>query len=175
MPASGISQIEYHRNQRTEVPIHVRVCSSGHPPRFQRLVVGAAVDATGGAGFGDDEFGEFGEVGFEVGPDPECEVFAGGVFESGHFIEVVVVELFPEWFEGFGDIGVVHDPAVLGVAFSADHDFDLEAVSVEASAFVLLRNIGQVVCGLKLEGFAQVEFHEYRDFVFGVIIPNRSR
>jgi len=114
----------------------------------------AAIDATRGASFGDDDFGELREFGLQAPPDPGGDVLAGGVFEAGDFVEIMVVQLFPERLEGPGDVGVIHEPAELGVAFAGDDDFSLEAVAVQAAAFVRLGEVRQQVRGFKLEGFA---------------------
>jgi len=47
----------------------------------------------------------------------------------------------------------------LGVARAADDDFDLEAMTVEASAFVVWGQVRQEVGGLELEGFAEFDIH----------------
>ena len=97
-----------------------------------RLVVGAGVDGSAGARFFDDDAREVGEGGFEALPDPAGEDFAGGVFEAGDVVEVVVVELVVERAEGGVEVGEVADPAEGGVDVAADVDFDAEGVAVQA-------------------------------------------
>ena len=110
-----------------------------------------AVDALGGAGFGDDNLLEDGKSGFQLVPDPFGDVLAGGVFETGDFIEVMVVQLLPVGFEGLGNFRVVDQPAQLLVAVAFDHDLGAEAVAVKAAALVVFRQVRQQVCGFELE------------------------
>ena len=116
------------------------------------------VNAAGGAGFGDDDFGELGELGFEAVPDPDGDVFAGGVFEARDVVEIAVVELFPERFEGVRDVRVIHDPAELGIAFAVDDDFGAEAVAMEAAAFVALGQMREEMGGFELKRLTELEF-----------------
>jgi hypothetical protein len=108
----------------------------------------------GGAGFGDEDFGEEREAGLEAVPDPDGDMLAGGVFEAGNFIEVAVIELFPERAEGGGDLGVIDQPAEFGIAGAADDEVDFEAMAVETAAFVRGRQFGEEMGGFELEGFA---------------------
>jgi hypothetical protein len=54
-----------------------------------------------------------------------------------------VVELLPERAKRLGDVRVVDQPAELGIAFASDDDFGLEAVAVQAPAFVVRRQLRQ--------------------------------
>ena len=45
-----------------------------------------AIHAAGGAGFGNDDFCEQRQTRFQVSPNPDRDVFAGGIFEPGNFI-----------------------------------------------------------------------------------------
>jgi|GEM_PF-2122802 len=125
----------------------------------RRLGLGTVVDAAGGAGFGDNDFGEDGEGRFQLVPDPMGDDFAGGIFETRNFIEITMVELFPDGFEEAGEFGVIDEPAQFGIGFAADGDFDLETVAVEASAFMAEWELGKQVSGLELEGFAEFDVH----------------
>ncbi len=69
-----------------------------------------------------------------------------------------MVDALPDGTKGFGDFGVIHDPAELGIALALDGDLDLEAVAVKAAAFVGGGKVGQQVGGFELKCFAQ--FHE---------------
>ncbi len=114
----------------------------------------AAEDALGGAGFGHDDFREEWQMRFESVPDPDGDLFAGGVFEAGDFVEVTMIELFPEWPEGGGDVGVIDEPAELRITEAGDDDLDFEAMSVQAAALVVGGQLGEEMGGLELEGFA---------------------
>ena len=69
-------------------------------------------------------------------PNPDSDVFASWIFQSGHLVKIKVVELFPDRLEDCFDVSIVHDPAELWVARAVDRDFDFETVAVEAAAFV---------------------------------------
>jgi hypothetical protein len=122
----------------------------------------AAIDTLCGTGFGDDDFGQVRELGFQLFPDPDGHIFARWIFQAGNFVEVMVVELFPERLEGGGDVGVIHEPAEFGIALAGDDDFRRETVAVEAAAFVGLRQMRQQMGGFELEGFAQLNVHKVR-------------
>src|SRR5438552_243692 len=64
----------------------------------------SAIDTPRRTGFGHNYLRQQRESGFEFLPDPDGNVFAGGVFETGNFVEIKMVQLFPDWMEGFGDI-----------------------------------------------------------------------
>ncbi len=125
----------------------------------RRLGLGTVVDAAGGAGFGDYDFGENGEGRFQLVPDPVGDDLAGGILETRNFVKIAMVELFPDGFEEAGEFGVIHEPAQFGIGFTADCDFDLETVAVEASALMAERELGQQVSGFELEGLAEFDVH----------------
>jgi hypothetical protein len=116
-----------------------------------------AVDALGGAGFGNDHFFQQRQLRLELFPNPERDIFAGRIFQAGNFVEIIMIKLFPKWFEGVADVGVVHDPSEFFVARPFDRDFDFETVTVQTAAFVRLRQIGQEMRGFELKCFP--EFH----------------
>lgn len=133
----------------------------------------AAINRAGGAGFRHDDFHQEGKFGLQFSPNPDCDVFAGGIFEAGNFVEVVVVQLFPNRLEGGGDVRVIHEPAVFGIAFTRDDDFDFEAVAVEPAAFVGPGQTRQQMRGFKLKGFTQFDFHKV-DFAWRLMPQSRS-
>lgn len=107
----------------------------------------------------DDDGGEEGEGGFEVVVDPHGDDFAGGVGEAGDVVEVVVVELFDEGFDGFFDVAVVDEVAFGGIDGAGDDDVEAEGMAVEAAAFMAVGEGGEVVGGLEVEGFGQANVH----------------
>jgi len=119
-----------------------------------------AIDTAGGAGFGDDHLGEERELRLELPPNPGGDELTGGVLEARDVVEVAVVQFGPDRLEGTGDVSVIHEPAERGVARAGDGDLNLEAVAVEAAAFVGLRQARQQVGGLKLKGFAEFDVHK---------------
>jgi hypothetical protein len=117
----------------------------------------AGVDGSAGAGLFDDDAAQVGKCGFEAFPDPAGEDFAGGVFEAGDVVEVVVVELVVERAESGVEVGEVADPAQGWVDFAADVDFDSEGMAVQARAFVPGGHVGQLVGRFESEFFE--DFH----------------
>ena len=122
----------------------------------------AEVGASAGAGFVDGDAVELGDAGLEALPDPEGEVFAGGVFEAGDFVEEAVVELVVQRPKPVLELTKVDEPAGLGVDGSADGDFDAEGVAVEAGAFVALGYVGEAVGGLEGELFGEFDDERFR-------------
>ena len=44
-------------------------------------------------------------------PIPAGDVFAGWIFEALNFIQMMMVELFPEWLKGIAYLGVINQPS----------------------------------------------------------------
>ena len=122
-----------------------------------RLVGCTVVGGSAGAGLFYDDAAEIGEGGFEALPDPASDDFAGGVFEAGDVVEVVVVELLVERAEGGVEVGEVADPAEGLVEVAADVDLDAEGMAVQARALVAGWDVGQLVCGFETKLFE--DFH----------------
>jgi hypothetical protein len=95
-----------------------------------------------------------GQARLEPRPDPDGDILAGWVFELRDFVEVVVIQLFPQGPESRRDFGVIDQPAEIRVAGPGHGDFGLETVAMEPAAFVVGGQLGQQVGGLELEGFA---------------------
>src|SRR5579862_3064643 len=93
-----------------------------------------AINAPGRASLGHNNFNQLRQLRLEPPPDPSRDVFACGVFQSGDFVEVMMVKFLPERLEGGGNVRVIHQPAELRVAFARNNDFRLEAVPVETAA-----------------------------------------
>jgi hypothetical protein len=117
----------------------------------------ASIDAVCIAGFGDDDFDQEWQFGFEFAPNPAGDVLARGILQAADLIEVIVIELRPNRFECLSDVGIIHDPAEFVVAWAGDGDFDFETVSMESAALVGFGQAGQEMRGFELEGLA--EFH----------------
>ena len=92
-------------------------------------------------------------------PDPLSEIFAGWIFESLNFIQVMMVELFPKWLKGIAYLGIINQPSQLLIAFAADVECGFEAMSVESMAFMILGKARQRVCGFELKCFLEFDFH----------------
>ena len=65
-----------------------------------------------------------------------------------------MIELVVDGREGFGDVGVVHDPAQIRVEGAFYDEIKGVAVSVQACGVV---RVGSVVCGFELKCFDEVE------------------
>jgi hypothetical protein len=95
-----------------------------------------AINTARRAGFGDDNFGQQGELWFELFPNPNGDIFARGVFQARNFVEEKVVKFFPDRFEDRFNVGVIHDPPELGIARAFDGDFHFKTMAVEAAALM---------------------------------------
>ena len=118
-----------------------------------------AIDTAAGASFVDADGGQFREQGLEFGPDPLGQHFAGGVFQAGDVVEVVVIQALVERLEDRFDFGEVADPTGVRVEVAAQVDRDFERVAVQAPALVAIGHVGQAMGGLErkfLENFHSV-------------------
>ena len=111
------------------------------------------------ARLGDDNFTQQRQLRSQVFPNPDRDVFAGGVFQAGDFVEITVIELFPERLERFGNVRVIHQPAELGIALAGDDNFRLKTVAVQSAAFMRGRQLRQQVRRFELKSSAQFHFH----------------
>lgn len=82
------------------------------------------------AGFGDNDFREQRQFWLQFFPDPDRNLFAGRIFKTRNFVQITVVELFPDRLECSRDIGVVHQPAEFRIALARHDDVHLEAVTM---------------------------------------------
>lgn len=71
-----------------------------------------------------------------------CQVFGGWVFEVGDFVEVVVIELVDQWFDGYFDFVVVDQVVFFGCDFIGYNDFDVKVVFVQMMIFVFFGKVG---------------------------------
>ncbi len=103
------------------------------------------------------------------------DVFGGGVFEAGDFVEEAVVELVFEGAEFFLEFAEVHEPAGMGIDGAADGDFDAEGVAVEAGAFVAGRDVGEGVGGFEAELLGEFDGKGLYIFIHGDDFTRRER
>src|SRR5712671_2880467 len=87
-----------------------------------------SIDASSGARLGNDHFAQKWQLRLQPVPDPGGDVFARRILQAANFVEVTMVELFPDRPEGFRDIGKIHQPPELRVTFAGDDDFRLETM-----------------------------------------------
>src|SRR5256885_1520915 len=111
----------------------------------------SAINAPRRAGLCDHDLTQRWQRRLQSFPDPQGDVFAGRVFQAGNFVKVTMVELFPKRLEGFGNVGVIHQPAEFWVAFARDDNLGLETVAVQTAALVRLGQVRQQMRRLKLK------------------------
>jgi hypothetical protein len=90
-------------------------------------------------------------------PYPLRDDFAGGIFEAGNVVEVVVIQLLEEWGAGGGDLGEVEHPAGVGADGAGDVDLGAKGVAVKPGALVILGDVGEAMGRLERELFE--DFH----------------
>src|ERR1044071_4632286 len=93
-------------------------------------VVLPAVNTPGGARLVHDYLAERRERGLQPPPDPPRQVLAGGVLQSGHLVQVLVVQLLEKGGERLLDVGEVHHPPAVRTDGAADVQLDAERVAV---------------------------------------------
>lgn len=148
---------------------------------FAPASVFAPVDATGGAGFAHHDLGEQWQRGLEPLPDPACQVFAGGIFQTLDLIQIMMIELLVERLEGAGQIGEVQNPAGLLLHRPGNMNLDAKRVPMQAPALVSLRDIGQMMRGFESEyleyfhGMAKSESGWFSLTTFSVRENNRKK
>jgi hypothetical protein len=101
-------------------------------------LVFAAINRARRAGLGHDDFREQRQFWLQLFPNPDRDNFARRIFEAGNFVQIIMIELFPDRLERRRDVRVIHQPAELRVALARHDDFHLEAVAVQPPAFVRL-------------------------------------
>ena len=78
-------------------------------------------------------------------PDPTSNIFAGRIFQPRNFIEVVVIELFQDRFEGAFDLSKIQHPAAVLINRTRQVEADMKTVAMQARAFVAGWHIGQAM------------------------------
>src|SRR5277367_6179551 len=100
----------------------------------------AGVDATRGARFANHDLAQRRQRALKLLPNPTRDVLAGWIFQALHLVEVTVVDLLFNSFECPLDDVKVHDPAEFCIERALHMDFDVEAMTVQSTAFVSSRN-----------------------------------
>src|SRR4051794_32914437 len=88
-----------------------------------------------------------------------CQNFAGRVFETGHFVQVIVVEYVVERRPYVVEIAEVHEPAGVWIHWAGDGQLDPEAVPVEPGALVAGGHFRQAVSGFETKLMNQSDIH----------------
>ena len=112
-----------------------------------------AIDAAGGTGFRRNDLVQLRKCRLEMLPNPPSEVFACRILQSLNLVEVVVVKPVEQRFEGGLDVREIHDPAKMFIHWGINKNGYLERMTVEPSALVSFRHIGEPVSSFKRELF----------------------
>ena len=105
----------------------------------------------------DTDTGQLGKKGLELLPDPFGDDFAGGVFQTGDIVQIVMVELLVEWLEDRFDLRKIPNPAGVRVDLAFDIDGNAEGMAMQASTFMPLGHMGKAVGRFEHKLFEQ--FH----------------
>ena len=101
--------------------------------------------------------GQFRKEWLELLPDPLGDDFAGRIFQTRYFVQIVMIELFVEWFEDRFDLGEVANPAGVGVDFAFNIDGNAERMAMQAPTFMPFGHMGKAVGSFENKLFEQ--FH----------------
>lgn len=71
-----------------------------------------------------DDRGQQWQARFQLLPNPLRQSLAGGVLQSWHVVQIVVIQLIEQWLESCLDVGKIHDPALGFYQLPADMNFD---------------------------------------------------
>ena len=132
--------------------------SYNSPLRNRNLL--SAINRAGRAGFGHNHFREQRQLRFQSFPDPDGDFLARRIFKAGNFVQVPVIQPFPNRLERCRDIRVIHQPAEPGVAFARHDNVHFETVPVQPPALVRLRQSRQQMRRFKLKRFSEFNFHK---------------
>src|SRR5688572_27374506 len=90
----------------------------GPTPRTDSLL--SSVYAPRHARLSDNDLLQKRQLWFQAFPNPNCQIFARRVFEAGNLVEIIMIEFLVNRFECGGNIGVIHQPPELRIAFAFD-------------------------------------------------------
>ena len=105
----------------------------------------------------DADTGQFRKKGLELLPDPLGDDFAGRVFQTRYFVQVVMIELLVQWLEDRFDLRKIANPAGVGVDLAFNVDGNAERMAMQPSTFMPFRHMGKTVGSLENKLFEQ--FH----------------
>ncbi len=98
-----------------------------------------------------------GSSGLQFSPDEFGQYFTGRVFQARNIVQVVVVQALIQRLEDRLDFREVTNPASVRVEVATEVDRHFERVTVQAAAFVAVRDVRQAVGGF--EGKLFENFH----------------
>ena len=110
----------------------------------------------------DDDLAERSEGRLQPVPDPDRELFAGGVFQPRNIVKAAMIDFVEQRRECRFDIREIHHPARMRLRFAGHMDFHTERMPVQPRAFVAGGHVGKAVRRLDLEYFENV--HIFKDY-----------
>lgn len=91
-------------------------------------------------------------------PDPDREIFAGGIFQAVNIIEVVVIKLIIDRCKSSFNIAKIHYPTGLLSHGALNGNRNLKGMTMKASAFMPFWNIWQPMGSLYTKLFINLHF-----------------
>ena len=101
---------------------------------------------------------QFREQRFELLPYPFGNDFTGRVFQAGDVVQVVMIQLFIQWFENRLYFSEVADPACIWIDLAFDIDGYAKGVTMQPSTFMSFGYMWEPVSGFESKLFEQ--FHK---------------
>ncbi len=86
-------------------------------------------------------------------PDPFRQVLAGGVFQTGNVVQIVVIQTLVERFEDGFQLTEIPNPTSMWIHWPTYIQGNTEGVAMQPPAFVSLRYVRQTVRRLECEFF----------------------
>lgn len=96
---------------------------------------------------------------FESLPDPAGQIFAGGVLQTCYVIEIMMIQLLEQGFEGELYVGKIQHPAAVLSNGASHDDAHLKRMPMQAGTLVSIWHIGQPMGGFDTEFLEN--FHVY--------------
>ena len=82
-------------------------------------------------------------------PYPNGQILAGGIFQSGNIIQILVVQNVMQRCECFLQVRKIQKPAGFRRYRTVDADFYAKRMTMQTGAFMARRNLWQAVGGFK--------------------------
>ena len=134
----------------------------------------AAIDATRGRRFVNDDLAKAGAKRLEFFPEPGRHVFNRRIFEARDFIQIGMIELLKERLHRGANFSVIVKPAARGIDFAFHGDFDFETVPVHPAAFVAFRRVRQSLRRLEAKFFCQANAHRVAKSHWSLRVSSRA-
>ena len=86
------------------------------------------------------------------------KILAGWILQTFDLVQIMMIKLIVKRLEGPGNLGEIHDPSRLLLYWSTHMNFDPEGMPMQPPAFMLLRNVRQLMC--RFDGKELIYFHK---------------